>query len=101
MLINHFLFFFYYVNLFLYLRFSWYFQKQLLLFIDMENEVPISSLETNLLYRFPSETIKDRIKKFFGLPKSIHEGCVDNEQCSWRMLTIQKKKSINKCFFFF
>jgi hypothetical protein len=61
-------------------------KKQLLLFLDMEIEQPFNSPEENLLYRFPSLTIKDRIKSFLGLPKSIHGEYVDNEQCSWRML---------------
>jgi hypothetical protein len=60
-------------------------KKQLLLFVDMENDEPINSLQEDLLFRLPSLTIKDRIKNFLGLPKSIHGEYVDNEQYSWRM----------------
>src|SRR4051812_16971679 len=56
----------------------------------MEGETIVNSMERNLIIRFPSITIKDRLKKFFGLPKSIHGEYIDHEQCSWRMLSIGK-----------
>lgn len=56
----------------------------------MENEEPINSIETNLIYRFPTEGIKNRINKFLGLPKSIHGNFVDNEESLWCMFSIKK-----------
>ena len=52
----------------------------------MENEGIINSIQTNFIINFPSVTIKDRLKKFLGLPKSIHGEYIDDDQCSWRML---------------
>ena len=49
------------------------------LFVDMEGD------EINLIVRFPSSSIQNRINKFFGLPKSIHGEYVDREQYTWRM----------------
>lgn len=42
--------------------------------------------QTNLIVRSPSETtILNRMKKFFGLPKSIQGDFIDQEQNSWCM----------------
>lgn len=65
----------------------------------MEREEPINSEQTNLIYRFPSQRIQNRIKTFFGLPKSLHGNYVDNEQCSWRMLIVIKKTKETFVFF--
>jgi hypothetical protein len=65
----------------------------------MEIEEPINSHEQNLIRRFPSTTIRNRIRKFFGLPKSIHGEYIDNERCSWRMFNY-RKYSINSLLFF-
>ncbi len=65
----------------------------------MEIEEPINAFETNLITHLPSSTVKNRIKKFFGLPKSIHGAYTDHERCSWRMLNHQNKS--NKFLFFF
>jgi len=57
-------------------------KSELLSFVDMERERTINLINNH----FPSVTIKDRVKKFVGLPKSIHGEYVDNEQCAWRTL---------------
>ncbi|UJR31120.1 hypothetical protein I4U23_018628 [Adineta vaga] len=49
----------------------------------MEREEIIESSQADLIIRVPSETIKDRLKKFLGLPKSLHGDYLDNEQCIW------------------
>ncbi|CAF0795036.1 unnamed protein product [Rotaria sordida] len=55
----------------------------------MEREEIINSIETNLISNFQSITIKNRLKKFFGLPTSIHSEYIDdNEQCSWSSNTL-------------
>ena len=63
----------------------------------MEREEPINSLEENLIARFPSTTIRNRIKRFFGLPISIQGEYVDSERCSWRMFN-HRKYPINSLF---
>lgn len=58
----------------------------------MERDEIINSLETNLISQFTSVTIKDRLKNFFGLPKSIQKEYInDHEQSSWRMLRYRMK----------
>ncbi len=52
----------------------------------MERDEPINTVQTNVITDFPSVTIKDRLKKFFGLPTSIPGEYIDNERCTWRML---------------
>ncbi|CAF1476583.1 unnamed protein product [Rotaria sp. Silwood1] len=55
----------------------------------MEREEIINSINTNLISDFQSITIKDRLKKFFGLPQSINNDYIDdNEQCSWPSNTL-------------
>ena len=63
----------------------------MLSFVDMEGEEIINSIQTNLInIHFPSVTIKDRVKKFIGLPTSVHGEFIDNEQCAWRRLRRRK-----------
>lgn len=40
---------------------------------------------TNLVIRYPSQPIGNRLKDFFGLPKSIAGEFIDHEQDSWCM----------------
>ncbi|CAF4114160.1 unnamed protein product [Rotaria sp. Silwood2] len=55
----------------------------------MEREETINSIETNLINDSQPLTIKDRLKKFFGLPQSINREYIDdNEQCSWSSNTL-------------
>jgi hypothetical protein len=55
-------------------------------------------IQSNFIIHFPPVTIKDRLKKFLGLPKSLRGEYIDNEQCSWRMLKSKKINKINPNF---
>ena len=53
----------------------------------MQRDETINSVETNLIIQSSSVTFKDRLQKFFGLPKSVDGEYIDDiEQCTWRML---------------
>jgi hypothetical protein len=64
----------------------------------MEIEEPINTHTEDLITHFSSSTIRNRIRKFFGLPKSIHGEYIDNERCSWRMFSDRKTSQQNSFF---
>ena len=59
----------------------------------MDSEQTMNSSQMNLMIHVPSQTFKDRLKKYLGLPKTIHGDYTDNEQCVWRTSsTLESRK---------
>jgi len=65
----------------------------------MERTETISSVITDsgsvYIIHNPSVSIKNRLQNFIGIPKSIEQENIDNEQYSWCMLVVYNKLSMD------